>query len=84
MYVLVTQSCVTLGLQPTRLPLSWSSPGKNTGDNSYSFLQGIFLTHWIELESFKDSILPKAPSPNIITLKLGFNMNFEETHIFKP
>ena len=30
--------------QPTRLPRSWDSPGKNTGVGCHSLLQGIFLT----------------------------------------
>ena len=32
------------GLQPTRLLYLWDSPGKNTGVDSHSLLQGIFLT----------------------------------------
>ena len=32
------------GLQPTRLLCSWNSPGKNTGVDSHSLLQRIFLT----------------------------------------
>ena len=32
------------GLQPTRLPYPWNSPGKNTGVGCHSFLQGIFPT----------------------------------------
>ena len=32
------------GLQPTRLPCPWNSPGKNTGVCSHSLLQGIFPT----------------------------------------
>ena len=32
------------GLQPTRLPSPWDSPGKNTGEDSHCLLQGIFLT----------------------------------------
>ena len=42
------QSCPTLcdpqRRQPTRLPRSWKSPGKNTGVGCYFLLQGIFLT----------------------------------------
>ena len=30
--------------QPTRLPLPWDSPGKNTGECCHFFLQGIFQT----------------------------------------
>ena len=32
------------GLKPTRLLCPWNSLGKNTGVDSHSFLQGIFLT----------------------------------------
>ena len=41
--VLVTQLCPTPWnpMEPARL-LSWDSPGKNTGVDSYSLLQGIF------------------------------------------
>ena len=35
---------VTHGLQPTRLLYPWNSPGKNTGVDCCSLLQGIFLT----------------------------------------
>ena len=32
------------GLKPTRLPCPWNSPSNNTGVDSHSLLQGIFLT----------------------------------------
>ena len=32
------------GLQPTRLPCPWNSPGKSTGVGCHCLLQGIFLT----------------------------------------
>ena len=32
------------GLQPAKFLCPWGSPGKNTGVNCHSFLQGIFLT----------------------------------------
>ena len=32
------------GLQPTRLPCPWNSPGKNTGVSCHFLLQGIFPT----------------------------------------
>ena len=32
------------GLQPTRLLCPWNSPGKNTGVNCHTFLQGLFPT----------------------------------------
>ena len=32
------------GLQPPRLFCPWNSPGKNTGVDSHSLLQGVFLT----------------------------------------
>ena len=39
---LVVQPCLTL-CNPTRLLYSWDSPGKNTGIDSHSPLQGVFL-----------------------------------------
>ena len=41
------QSCPTLCNpigQPTRLPCTWDSPGKNTVVGNHSLLQGILLT----------------------------------------
>ena len=40
----VVQSCLTVqphGLQPTRLPRPWDSPGKNTGVGCHFLLQGM-------------------------------------------
>ena len=37
----VSNSWQTDGLQPTRLPCPWNSPGQNTGVGSHSVLQGI-------------------------------------------
>ena len=34
----------TQGLQPTKFPRPWNSPGKNTGVGCHSLLQGIFPT----------------------------------------
>ena len=54
--VLVTQLCLThglepatQGLQPTSLLCPWDFPGKNTGVGSHSFLQGIFPTQGLNL-----------------------------------
>ena len=46
---LVTQSCLTLCnpmdyMQPARFLYSWDSPGKNTGVDSHSLLQGLCPT----------------------------------------
>ena len=47
-WLLVAQSCLTLGYRwtvaPTRVPCPWNSPGKNTGVGCYSLLQGSFPT----------------------------------------
>ena len=47
------QSCPTLpkphGLYRTRLLSLWDSPGKNTGVGCHALLQGIFLTHELDL-----------------------------------
>ena len=45
---LVAQPYLTL-CNPTRLLYSWDSPGKNTGVDSHSLLQGIFLTQNLSL-----------------------------------
>ena len=37
------------GLQPTRLPYPWSSPGKNTGVGCHFLVQGIFPTQRLNL-----------------------------------
>ena len=37
------------GLQPTRLLCPWDSPGKNTGVDSHSLLQGVSLTQGLNL-----------------------------------
>ena len=45
--VLVAQLCLTLcDPMVTGLLCPWNSPGKNTGVNSHSLLQGIFPTQW--------------------------------------
>ena len=43
---LLAQLCLTLcdHMEPVRLLCPWNSPGKNTGVESHSLLQGIFLT----------------------------------------
>jgi len=38
------QLCPTLGTVGCPIPLSWDSPGKNTGVGCHALLQGIFLT----------------------------------------
>ena len=38
------QQFVTYGLQPTRLPCPWGSPGRNIRVGYHALLQGIFLT----------------------------------------
>ena len=40
----VSNSLRPHGLQPSRLLCPWDSPGKNTGEGWYFFLQGIFPT----------------------------------------
>ena len=52
-YVLVSQSCLTLcdpyGLYPTRLLCPWDFSGKNTGVGCHFLLQGIFPTQGLNL-----------------------------------
>ena len=40
----MSDSLQPYGLQPTRLFCPWDSPGKNTGVDCHTLLQGIFLT----------------------------------------
>ena len=46
----VSDSLRPEGWWPTRLLCPWNSPGKNTGEGSHSFLQGIFPTQWLQLD----------------------------------
>ena len=45
----VSDSLQPHGLQPTRLPCPWDSPGKNTAVGCHFLLQGIFLTQGSDL-----------------------------------
>ena len=44
------------GLQPTRRPCPWDSPGGNTGVGCHALLQGIFPTRGL------NSCLPASPA----------------------
>ena len=52
-FCLVAKSCLTLlqthGLEPTKLLCPWDFLGKNIGVGWYFLLQGIFLTHGMNL-----------------------------------
>ena len=43
MHLVISDSLRPQGLQPARLPCPWDSPGKNTGVDCHSLLQGIFF-----------------------------------------
>ena len=45
----MSNSLQPCGLLPTKLLSLWYSPGKNTGMNSHSLFQGIFLTQGLKL-----------------------------------
>ena len=45
----VSDSLRPYGLWPTRLLCPWNFPGKNTGVDCHSLLQGIFLTQGLNL-----------------------------------
>ena len=45
----MSDSLQPLGLQPTRLLCPWNSPGKNTGVDCHTLLQGIFPTQELNL-----------------------------------
>ena len=58
-----------------QIPLSWDSPGKNTGVGCHALLQGIFLTqgsnsHLLHLLHWQAGSLPLAPpgKPHIAVL----------------
>ena len=60
----VSDSLRTQGLQPARLLCPWDSPGKNTGVDSHSFLQGDLPDPGIEPASpalQEDSLLAGSP-----------------------
>ena len=64
----VSHSLQPPGLEPTRFLCPWSSPGKNTGVGSHSFLQGDLPDPGIELRSpalWADSLPSEPPGePN--------------------
>ena len=66
--MLVTQSCPTqcdlMDCSPPGSSCPWDSPGKNTGVDSHSLLQGIFLTQGLNpglLHRQVDSLLSEPP-----------------------
>ena len=65
LYALVTQSCPTLqfhGLEPTRLPCLWNSPGKNTGEGCHFLLREMFPTQGLSQETQPGSPALQADS----------------------
>ena len=48
--IFMSDSLQHFGLYPARLLCPWNSPGKNTGVDCHSFLQGIFLTQGLNLD----------------------------------
>ena len=66
--------CATLRTVACRLLCPWDSPGKNTGVDSHSLLQGIFLTQgWNQcllcLLHWQEGSLPLAPSGKLDIMK---------------
>ena len=49
-HLVVSDSLWSSGLWPTRLLYPWNSLAKNTGVGFHFFLQGIFLTQWLNLD----------------------------------
>ena len=84
--MLITQSYLTLlrpqGLQPTRLLCPWNPPGKNTGVNCHSLLQGIFLTQGQKpgFPHCRQTLysLSHQGSPAFTLIKLGLRSNYRE------
>ena len=69
----VVQLCPTLrpyGLQPTRLPCPWNSPGKNTEAGSHSLLQGLFPTQGLQADS-----LPSEPPGKLCFINSSMYMS---------
>ena len=66
--------CATLWMQHARLLCPWNSPGKNTGMDCHSLLQGIFLIQGSNpgLFAFQADSLPSEPpgKPVIINILL--------------
>ena len=65
-YSVVSDSLQPCGLQPSRLPRPWDSPGKNTEVGCHFLLQGIFPTQgWnlllLHLLHWQAGSLPLAP-----------------------
>ena len=50
------------GLQPTRLPRPWDSPGKNTGVDCHSLLQSVCAIFYAG--AFQMALVVKNPPPN--------------------
>ena len=84
----VTKSCPTLMTPWTvacQAPLSWDSPGRNTGVSCHFLLQGIFLTQEIEPGSpalQADSLLTKLQGkPQVNGLHNNKRVNKKRTRI---
>ena len=62
-HLVLSNSLQFHGLLPTRLLCPWDSTGKNTGVDSHSLLQGVFLTQLLNpsLNSFQMNSLPSEP-----------------------
>ena len=80
-------SVVSDSLQPHRLYRPWNSPGQNTGEGSFSLLQGIFPTQgsnpgllhcrqfrirWPKYRSFCFSICPSNEYSGLISFKIDW------------
>ena len=77
----VSGSFWPLGLQPTRLPCPWDSPGKNTGVDSHCLLLGIFLIQCLSLLHWEAGSLPLAPPENLKSTTPKFK--FLKKNVFK-
>ena len=64
----VSNSWQTDGLQPTRLPCPWNSPGQDTGVGNCPLLQGIFPTQGSnpDLPYCRQILYPLSHQPNTI------------------
>ena len=78
----VSDSLWPHGLWPTRLLCPWSSPGKNTGVDSHSLLQGVFPIQGLNLIScITDRLLPKPVITLRITKWWNFNVFISSTFV---
>jgi len=80
-YSIMSDSLQPHGLQPAMLLCQWNSSGKNTGVDSHTFLQGIFLTQGIEPSSptlWANSLPSEPTGPLSFSQWESHSLNFSQ------